>query len=341
MDRMVFGRSKIFGKRVVKTALAAALSMYISELVFGQAMGFSGYSAIVAMTTSLPETLNISLKRMLATFLAAVFAVFFYLTEMVNPFTIFIGIILIISICNYFRWQGAIELATIFFIAMITFVGPKSGMMEYVFIRLTDTAIGLIVGLLVNLVIAKPRMENFLYRAYLNLYNHILIEFKNVMEGRAVKSEDLLLSIGEIIRLYDLFKRERKLKFSKRNDRFTPSKINDEMARITTNVIDLSHYENIPLTDRNKKRLQNEYNIHNFYEENEEIHGDEIIFFNYELNKVMDSIDTLSEDLIIMKKELRNYDGIIEETIEDIEKEENVKIGEFEKTEDEDNTNEN
>lgn len=330
MEKETSHKRQFLGKRVLKTALATTLALLISQLIFGQIYGFAGYSAIVAMTTNVPDSVNVSLKRIFATFIAAIFAIVLYLFDLVNFFTIFLVIVLIIEIGNLLKFHNLIQLSLIFFVAIVNFKGPKEEMIEYTFVRLVDTSIGLIVGVVVNLFIARPRTENFLYREYLNLYNLILVEFKGMIQHQEVHVDKLVQSISEIYRLYDTFKAERKYKISSPNLNFNLGLLNSKIARIAVNIIDLSYYENIPLDSENKKRLHNEYNIEEFNEIYAACSDKEISVYNYEVKRVLGSIDDISKDLVNVKKELIGYQGIIEDSIEKIEEEENVKISEEE-----------
>ena len=318
---MFTANKKPLGMRVIKTAIAVVLSITISKLIFDDAPGFAGYAAIVAMTSNVPASVPISINRLLATLVAAVLGLIFQLNNLVNPISFFIGIILVIEICIRLNWKNSIILGCMYFISMMLFEGDSSEVIYYAWLRLADTTIGLLVGVLVNMTIAKPKSEKFIYEAYLKLYEQSICEFKNLLVGNDISQDDLLVSITNVNNLYEHLLRERRLYITRKNDKIYFKGINQELTSLATNIIDLSYYKKTELDQDVKALLRQDH----LYVELP-VHGDlissieEKIVYNYEVKKILILFESLSDELRYVQNTLISQGIKVEEKIEDIER---------------------
>ena len=147
---------KKVGMRTIKTAFAVSLTIFISNILKLKSPFFAGISAIIAMQTSVSQSLRAGKDRMYGTILGALVALIFSLFHLENTFFIGIAIVIIIYICNLFGWEKTIQLSTMVFLSIILNYDEGSRV-SYALHRTLDTFIGLIIGTLVNYFIVPPR----------------------------------------------------------------------------------------------------------------------------------------------------------------------------------------
>ncbi|GAB6108100.1 FUSC family protein [Fusibacter bizertensis] len=140
------------GMRNIKTGIAVTITLLICELLKVTNPFYAAIAAIFAMESSIEATFVVVRDRMYGTVLGALVALLFVSFFPVNPLTIGVGIIVVIYICNLFKWQGTIKITTIVFLAIS--LGVHGGdNVSYAFFRTIDTFIGLSISALVNVLI--------------------------------------------------------------------------------------------------------------------------------------------------------------------------------------------
>lgn len=152
---------KHIGLRVFKTAFAVCASLYVSMLL-GSRSYFSGLAAVITMQSSISSSFEFGRNRIYATFMGICVALIFHMVGFLGMFAIFIGIMIVIRLCMVFHWKKSVSLACIVFILVMLF-NPESSRFahpyQYGLIRLVDTAVGVIISLLVNQYIFPPRED--------------------------------------------------------------------------------------------------------------------------------------------------------------------------------------
>lgn len=152
---------KYIGLRVFKTALAVCASLYVSKLL-GSRSYFSGLAAVITMQNTISSSFEFGRNRIYATIMGICVALLFHMVGFLGMFAIFIGIMIVIKLCMVFHWKKSVSLACIVFILIMLF-NPESSRFahpyQYGFIRLIDTAVGVIISLLVNKYVFPPHEE--------------------------------------------------------------------------------------------------------------------------------------------------------------------------------------
>lgn len=152
------------GMRTVKTAIAVAITLLISELLNITNPFFAAIAAIIAMESSISATFSTVKDRIYGTILGAVLALFFSWIFPINWLSMGFGILIVIYVCNQFGWQGTIKISTIVFIAVL--LGYEAGnRWEYALFRILDTTVGLSIGTLINYYVFPHNMGGEIYRA--------------------------------------------------------------------------------------------------------------------------------------------------------------------------------
>lgn len=151
------------GMRTIKTAVAVAIALLISELLNITNPLLAAIAAIIAMESSISVTFSTVKDRIYSTILGAILALVFSLIFPINWLSMGFGILIVIYVCNLFGWQGTIKISTIVFIAIL--LGYEEGnKWQYALFRIFDTMIGLSVSTLINYYVFPHNMGGEIYK---------------------------------------------------------------------------------------------------------------------------------------------------------------------------------
>ena len=246
------------------------------------------------MQTTVKGSLRVGFNRLKGTLVGGIIGFLFVLIHPGSPFLACIGIITTIYICNIFKINDSITIACVVYCAILLCIGENNPL-QYSLFRTWDTSIGVIMGLIINYVMARP-----------NYYNNTMNEFIKIKELFKENVRNIVVDKNDL----DLKSIEIKIK----NSEAIYSKLIDEInySKIDCNldVIDKSldlcrqiyfHIKSIELlekelflTKENHKQLKKLYkNEEKFIE----INDDESPVFNFHLNKILEKIKIL-DDLV-------------------------------------------
>lgn len=147
----------ITGARILKTGIAVTISMYVCNFFHIQPSLFASAAAVLNLQSSLGKSLHNALEQLLAHFTSISIAIILGLTLGAHPLTMGLSTILVIIICNRFKWRGGLSggiMATIFVLA-----SPPDQFLNHALIRSIAIFIGVGSALIVNATIAPPRYE--------------------------------------------------------------------------------------------------------------------------------------------------------------------------------------
>ena len=156
------------GMRNLKTAFGAVLCFVLYELIGRPGVMLAMLAVFICMQDSVDKSLLAGKDRIIGTLLGGTFGMligFFHVAEMsllVFGGLIFLVIVLVIFICSLLRMGEPIiiGLVTFLFIAFelrVSDVAPFLHALE----RTLDTGIGVVVAVLINLCVFRPRPEKF------------------------------------------------------------------------------------------------------------------------------------------------------------------------------------
>lgn len=137
------------GMRNVKTGIAVLLCVAISRLMGLESPFFAAIAAVISMENSITNSIMTGKNRMMGTFVGALAGLAFAYIEPNNVLLIGAGIIIVIYICNLFKWNKSVSIACVVFIAIMINMNGKSPLI-YSVNRLIDTLIGIVIAILVN-----------------------------------------------------------------------------------------------------------------------------------------------------------------------------------------------
>lgn len=157
------------GMRNVKTAIAASLCALLYAF-FDRNPTFACIGAIFGMGSDFNDSKRSGGNRLLGTIVGGIIGmILFYIYIQVYPeptgnmrfflfSLLFWGIIVLVLVCQYFVIPGAIQPAGVV-LCIILFNTPVEEYISYPIDRILDTAIGVLIGIAVNVIISRERIE--------------------------------------------------------------------------------------------------------------------------------------------------------------------------------------
>lgn len=157
------------GMRNIKTAIAATLCALLYAF-FDRNPTFACIGAIFGMGSDFKDSKRSGGNRLFGTIIGGLIGmVLFYMyiqyyPEPTSNFRfmlfelLFIGIIILVLVCQFFVIPGAIQPGGVV-LCIILFNTPVDAFITYPLNRIFDTAIGVIIGIVVNILISRERIE--------------------------------------------------------------------------------------------------------------------------------------------------------------------------------------
>lgn len=173
------------GARTLKTGIAVATSMYFCMLLNIHPAIFAGAATVLNLQPSLGLSLNNARVQLLVHFTSIAVATLLGLITGTHPLVMGLATILVIVICNHFKWRKGISggiMAAIFVLS-----SPPEQFLQQAMMRSLAIFIGVGTALLVNATIAPPR------------YRHLLI--KKLKETNTFIAEAFAKSIHDYFQL--------------------------------------------------------------------------------------------------------------------------------------------
>ncbi len=304
--------NNVFGLRTVKTAIATTISYYVAKAFGLNNPILASISAVVSMSSSIFDSYTISINRMISTIVGAVIAVLLQYVNLVNPITMFLGVILIINICNYFGWKKSIVLSCIVFIVILVYkpISQSSPTFEeYALFRISDTALGLIIGFFINYLVFPPNRIDFI----LDTYRKTLLEFEKtflkLLESKEnVNIDDLLTDINEINSEFKSLRNDKKLKQNREIKLTEISAINSDFYTAFGFISQLAESGHVAkLTKANQKKINQYYKATLEINESSSIEDEEyMLAFNYYLDELMIILFRLKENIDKFERKYSN-----------------------------------
>lgn len=165
------------GMRNIKTAIAATLCALLYAF-FDRNPTFACIGAIFGMGSDFKDSKRSGGNRLFGTIIGGLIGMaLFYIYIQFYPVPtsnfrfmlfqlLFIGIILLVLVCQFFVIPGAIQPGGVV-LCIIMFNTPVDQFITYPINRIFDTAIGVIIGIAINMLISRERVDRI--RKFLHL----------------------------------------------------------------------------------------------------------------------------------------------------------------------------
>jgi len=165
------------GMRNIKTALAATLCAFLYAF-FERNPTFACIGAIFGMGSDFKNSKLSGGNRLFGTIIGGLLGMglfYYYIQFYPEPTSnfrimlfelLFVGIIILVLICQVLVIPGAIQPAGVV-LCIILFNTPVESYITFLLNRIFDTAIGVIIGIAVNMLISRERIDrlkNFIFR---------------------------------------------------------------------------------------------------------------------------------------------------------------------------------
>ena len=154
------------GIRNLKTSLAVFISIILSYLLNLHSPFLAAISALLVMEASVVDTVRSGKNRILATILGATIACLFCFISPGEVVLAALGIVIIISLCGMINWNSFIPAAGIIFLSIMFGVEKGTNPIEYSFIAVLSTFLGIAVAFCVNFLIAPPNHIESVLHSY-------------------------------------------------------------------------------------------------------------------------------------------------------------------------------
>lgn len=157
------------GLRSVKTGLAAVLTAFLYAFIPGRNPTFACIGAIFGMGADMEESRRNGGNRFFGTIIGGFVGLgLYWLEHMIFPEgnywlrlpLVFLGILIMISVCVLFRWPGGVQPGGVV-LSIIMFNTPAHHI-DYAFSRMIDTGVGVLIALAVNYLLPRSRLERWL-----------------------------------------------------------------------------------------------------------------------------------------------------------------------------------
>lgn len=139
-------------KQAVKTAIAGAISMYVTRVFHWPEGYWAAISALIVMQSNVGATLNASRSRLAGTAVGAVIAGLFVALFGANMLTFALAVAIAFFVCGVLDLAESQRLATVT-VAIIMLTGRANAAWTVALHRFSEVALGIIIALLVSLTL--------------------------------------------------------------------------------------------------------------------------------------------------------------------------------------------
>lgn len=171
------------GLRTIKTAVAVILSMIIVEF-FGTSeskMIFAMLGAMAAVQPTFKESVESSLTQIVGVIFGAVIAVLLQLLRLPQLVAAGIGIIIVITLYNILRLRFSPGLPCL--IVVMLCIGAEEQPFFYAVERVWDTAIGLSIGMVLNMLVFPYDNSRQIRATAESLDRELILFLENMFDG--------------------------------------------------------------------------------------------------------------------------------------------------------------
>ena len=288
---------KKIGMRTKKTVITVILTLAVSEICKLRSPILPSIAAIMTMESSVSESFTTGKNRMYGTILGGVVALCISLIFPSNFFSIGLGLIILISICNRFQWDKAARMSMVVFLGIL--LNYKEGdRFDYAFHRTLDTLIGVIVGTATNYLIKPPKVEDNIKKTLEDMHcevKELLDEL--IWEGELGSLKKLKEDIDFIVENSKIFTDEVKFHMGIDENIEYYQRLFNSFENIRNHLRVIRPIKEQPHIDEmNKEYLEKYFNKEIKKEEN--VDKDDLdLIYNYHLGRILSELSTI-EDIL-------------------------------------------
>ncbi|MGN8646892.1 FUSC family protein [Gracilibacillus sp. HCP3S3_G5_1] len=202
------------GARVMKTALAMTIAIYICRLFEIEAATYGGFAAALAIQPNIYRSFQTTMEQFYANFIGVGIGVAVIFALENEPVVIGFSVIIVIAICMYFKMsENTISLAIFALLAVME--TTELTILHFGGVRFLALSIGILSAFFVNTIFLPPRYDIRLFKSINQMTTDILqwirISTRHLSDNPALRVEidRLQRELRQIDTTYLLFSEER------------------------------------------------------------------------------------------------------------------------------------
>lgn len=203
-------------RKAIRVGITASLCMLVSDLLKLKFPFFVLLPAVMPISTFFGETIKFGINRIIGSSIGALIGIMLVTIQAQNILLVGLGVILIIYVCNYLKWDSTTSIACLVFASIMVGVKGSSALL-YSAHRLLDTFIGIAITTLVNHYIFNPDIKQLLKKQTKNLQEKLLniVKTKDFSEDKT-ELDNIELELNNMKEKLKIYAEEFKLtpKFS-------------------------------------------------------------------------------------------------------------------------------
>lgn len=159
------------GQRSIKTAIVATLIVLIYAVIPDHNPTFACIGAIFGMGADMEDSLRSGGNRFFGTVIGGIIGLALYETEyllfpegnyLICLPLMFVGIILLVSMCVLFHWPGGVQPGGV--VLCIILFNTPAHQIDYALWRMVDTGVGVALALMVNSFFSRERLDKWYHK---------------------------------------------------------------------------------------------------------------------------------------------------------------------------------
>ena len=179
--------------RTVKTGLAVIVTLAVSSLGLVINPIYATLGTVLVMQQTIRDSFLTAKNRLLGTAIGGLIAYLIALKFAGNDLLIGVGVIVVICVCNKLKLSEGISIALTVLLSILIEIETNNPLV-YSTIRVWDTSIGVLIGVLINYCVAQPNYKKAMEEK-LSVFNQSL--------NQLVLEKDCLFTIEELGKFKD------------------------------------------------------------------------------------------------------------------------------------------
>ncbi|AWK51662.1 hypothetical protein DIC82_11830 [Clostridium beijerinckii] len=280
------------GMRTIKTSLVVAICLIISKLLDLYYPYYVTITAIICIQNTVNGSFKTAKNRVLGTIIGSLLGISCAIIFPYDPLIGGIGVLILIYFLKVINLEASYTVACIVFLAI--FVPGQGSSITYSLHRTSDTIIGILIALFVNLCLSPPQYADDIHNFSYNLIDDLLITCGNFFihdkEIELSKIGAEILKIEDLIKNYKLDIRKSKIKTidsNKLNLLIQDSKELYNHLGVINELNKLGY--NCTLNEENADYIRNLYNHNLPFDKYEKTPCNEA--FNYHVKELLKYLD--------------------------------------------------
>ncbi len=277
------------GMRTIKTGIAVSVCTLLAKYLVHNPM-YAGVGCVVSVQDTVKGSLKLGFERIKGTMLGGLIGFLCVLIKPGDPILAGLGIMATIYGCTTLNIKSGIVVSSVTF--LLVHLGIIDSTPAYYSIsRVIDTSVGVIIGIAINYILARPDYCEITDKSLTNAKKVVIECVKSRMvDNESFNREKLRKKITKLENIYSKLLDE--AKYSKGDVNFESVKfeillykeINHHMKSIE--LLD----KELCLNEENYLKLKEMYKINNL---NWKIDNKKSPVFNYHLSKILEEIDAI------------------------------------------------